>query len=526
VRLAPAIDGGKAYFGSDDGCVYCVDAATGELAWKFRAAPEEHKIIGNGRLISLWPVRTGVLVDQGVAYFSAGIFASEGVFSYAVDAASGKLIWKNDREGESRLKHVSPTGYQLATDEALVVPMGRMAPAVYDRKSGELLHKLFIYYGGGTFCTMYENLLFSGWGAAYCFPIKRSHPGLGEYGTSKSLGSFPGGRLVYSDGMVYSCAIPKNEGVSTSVTAIPWRPSGRHRRRPDGQRADACGGQRLDGAVLDGRIDHPGRQNALRGRQGPACRVGRRGRQDALVAENAWFGAAPGAQQRAAVCLHGHGRNLLLRPAGAKRSGAAAQAVEDVKVPPTLAEAAAAVLKLVPETRKGFALVYGVETGELALELARRTALNIVAVSPDAAKVEAARTLLDKAGCLRRARGCAAGAAGEAAFTKYFANLVVSETALATGQPCGSAAEMVRVCTPVRGAVVLGGFRRGVQGMGGGNPAGGSRGEGRMGGLPATGAARRRQLDGPVRDGGFGGHQRRRPCARALPRAVVRRSGL
>jgi len=39
VRLAPTVWKGKALFGSDDGHVYCLDAKTGEPAWKFQAAP-------------------------------------------------------------------------------------------------------------------------------------------------------------------------------------------------------------------------------------------------------------------------------------------------------------------------------------------------------------------------------------------------------------------------------------------------------------------------------------------------------
>jgi len=51
-------------------------------------------------MLSLWPLRTGVLVDEGVAYFGAGIFPAEGVFLYAVDADEGREIWRNDAGGE------------------------------------------------------------------------------------------------------------------------------------------------------------------------------------------------------------------------------------------------------------------------------------------------------------------------------------------------------------------------------------------------------------------------------------------
>jgi outer membrane protein assembly factor BamB len=471
VRLAPAIAGGKAYFGSDDGHVYCVNAATGALVWKFRAAPEDHKIIGNGRLISLWPVRTGVLVDEGVAYFSAGIFASEGVFSYAADAGTGTLLWKNDREGESRLKHVSPMGYQLATKEALVVPMGRMAPAVYDRQTGEMLHKLFIYYGGGTYCTMYEDLLFTGWGAAYCFPIKRKHPGLGEYGTSKSLGSFPGGRLVYADGMVYSCAVPKNEGVSTSVKALAWRPpaaTGTVQKSSEAAPAEDKGWTvpfpMAESIILAGKTLFVGGEGLLAAL-------------DAADGKTLWSQKMPGSVLHLALsngrlfASTDQGEIYCFAASGTKALGVVAEAVDPkVKVAPAFQAAAGEILKAAPGAHKGFALIYGVETGELALEMARRTELNIVAVSPDAAKVEAARDLLDRAGVYGGRVVVMQAPLEKLPFTKYFANLVVSETAIAAGTPVGSAAEMVRVCTPVRGTVVASGAADALKAWADGTP--------------------------------------------------------
>ena len=64
---APTIWQDKVYFGSDDGFVYCLRAGDGGEQWKFHAAPDEGKVLGSGKMISLWPVRTGVLVDDGTA---------------------------------------------------------------------------------------------------------------------------------------------------------------------------------------------------------------------------------------------------------------------------------------------------------------------------------------------------------------------------------------------------------------------------------------------------------------------------
>ena len=72
IRLAPTVAAEKVYFGSDDGRVYCLDAETGELVWTLRASPEEDWLLARGEMISRWPIRTGVLIDEGVAYFGAG----------------------------------------------------------------------------------------------------------------------------------------------------------------------------------------------------------------------------------------------------------------------------------------------------------------------------------------------------------------------------------------------------------------------------------------------------------------------
>ena len=76
IRLAPMIADGKLFVGSDDGHAYCLDAASGRLLWQLRAGPNDERILARGRMISRWPIRTGVLVDGGIAYFGAGVFPS------------------------------------------------------------------------------------------------------------------------------------------------------------------------------------------------------------------------------------------------------------------------------------------------------------------------------------------------------------------------------------------------------------------------------------------------------------------
>lgn len=143
IRLAPQIAGGRVYVGSDDGWAYCLDAASGKLVWKLRAGPNEERILARGRMISRWPIRTGVLVDGGIAYFGAGVFPHENVYLYAVEAATGRVIWKNDAisQDDAGRNDLSPQGYLLATKDLLFVPSGRSLSAAFDRKTGQPINK-------------------------------------------------------------------------------------------------------------------------------------------------------------------------------------------------------------------------------------------------------------------------------------------------------------------------------------------------------------------------------------------------
>ena len=150
VRFAPAIAAGRCYIASDDGTLYCVDLRTGRLNWKFLGGPDGRLMIGNGRMISRWPLRSGVLVHEGIVYCTAGIWPSEGVFAHALRAADGEVVWTNDTCGlqyvdtahapASALGGVAPQGYLVAADGVLLVPTGRSTPAGFDLQSGKLLY--------------------------------------------------------------------------------------------------------------------------------------------------------------------------------------------------------------------------------------------------------------------------------------------------------------------------------------------------------------------------------------------------
>ena len=156
VRLSPTIVGDRLFAGSDDGCVYCLATTDGKLRWKTRIGPADSRCIGNGRIISRWPVRSGVLVRDGIAYCAAGIFPkSEGTFLVGLDAATGTCVLRQAIEQ-------SVQGYMLLTDQQLLFPSGRTSPVVYDRRDGKHLGDLSS--PGGAYTVITPDLVVAGRG--------------------------------------------------------------------------------------------------------------------------------------------------------------------------------------------------------------------------------------------------------------------------------------------------------------------------------------------------------------------------
>ena len=145
IKAAPSIWADRVYVGSGDGHAYCLAADTGELIWKFRAAPVSRRMMVYDRLASTWPVNTGVVVQEGTAYFGAGIIDYDGTYVYALDAQTGEVKWINDDSGhlkpDSR-KGVSAQGFLTVADGKLWMAGGNViSPAVYDLETGEYLGK-------------------------------------------------------------------------------------------------------------------------------------------------------------------------------------------------------------------------------------------------------------------------------------------------------------------------------------------------------------------------------------------------
>ncbi len=149
VRFSPVGWQGKLYIVSDDGYLTCLDAEKGTRLWRFRGGPSNYRVLGNERLISMWPARGAPVLHEGTVYFAASIWPFMGTFIHALDAASGQVIWTNSGSASDFMLQphaspafagVAPQGHMAISGDKLLVASGRSVPAVYDRKTGECLY--------------------------------------------------------------------------------------------------------------------------------------------------------------------------------------------------------------------------------------------------------------------------------------------------------------------------------------------------------------------------------------------------
>jgi polyvinyl alcohol dehydrogenase (cytochrome) len=103
----PAVAGGRIFFGAPDGKVYSLDADSGCIHWTFDADANVRTAITIGEIGGRW-----------AAYF--GDYRAKGASVYAVDAATGKLIWKTLVD-ESVYSHI--TGAPVLAAGKLFVPL-------------------------------------------------------------------------------------------------------------------------------------------------------------------------------------------------------------------------------------------------------------------------------------------------------------------------------------------------------------------------------------------------------------------
>src|SRR5688572_14609934 len=207
VRFAPAAWKDRLFAVSDDGHLYCLKAQDGRLLWKKRGGPSERWVLGNDRLISHWPARGGPVVADDTVYFGAGIWPSDGIHLYALDAESGRVKWVNDQSGSLYMPQphgganaesgVAAQGNLVVAGDLLLVPTGRAVPAAFQRSDGAFKYFHLQQNGqkGGA-STLVAGPLFINGGLMFDVQTGAPHDVVG----AGALASLPAGLVVSREG--------------------------------------------------------------------------------------------------------------------------------------------------------------------------------------------------------------------------------------------------------------------------------------------------------------------------------------
>ncbi|MBN2592511.1 MAG: PQQ-binding-like beta-propeller repeat protein [Sedimentisphaerales bacterium] len=474
VRFAPCISDNKVYAASDDGYVYCLSTKDGSLLWKYKGANGDRMIPGNGRIISMWPIRTGLLVDNGILYFAAGLFPNQGAFLSALSAEDGSVKWKQQVT-------ISPQGYILASDERLYVPTGRTNPFIFARADGKSLKEL--PSGGGTFALLTENVLVTGPGR------REKELNASNVETRDKIATFGGLRMLVGGPTAYM----QSENQLSAFDRVSYLKLSREQsslvRRKDEitERLKKMDKNSPEAKQLQGEIDTLNtRIDELLSKMKECYRWTVRceypyamimagdvlfvGGEDKIAAiesltgKSIWEASVDGKAYGFSIINGGLYVSTDKGCIYCFRNGVK----ENVKVIETktdtnpyqndaLTERYAEAAKLILErtgVTKGYCLVLGCGRGRLAYELARRSDLKIICVDQDPRNVTTARNAIDKAGLYSRVVVHQKDYES-LPYIKYFANLIVSDEALQAGKLPVATGKILHMLRPEGGIVAL-----------------------------------------------------------------------
>jgi len=431
IRFAPALwknprGDWRVLVASDDGVLYCLDAASGKLLWRRRGGPERRMLLGNGRMISRWPARGGPVVKDGIVYFGAGIWPSEGIWIYALNAANGKTIWCNSDSGAILMPQphggamaqsgITAQGYLAASEEQLFVPTGRAVPAALDRKTGKLQYFHLQRYGqlGGSTITvagkhMVNNTRFFDAGTG-----KAAFGGI----DASLLAATPEGIIYYAGGDGNVCLLDSSKPL---VTREVIRGGKKTRVRGPSAKwtveAPNGGGSLI---VAGGK--------AVSGGAGKVTVI------DIEAKEVVWSTKVNGEALSLAVAA---GRLFVSTDKGAIycfASGSEGSAVRPERKPISETAMAANAKAILDRTgvREGYCADLACGDGALSFELARQSKLIIYAVDSDPASVALARKRLRAAGLYGSRVTVHPSDPNRTPYPNYFADLVVSGRSVAS----------------------------------------------------------------------------------------------
>ncbi|MEE2989743.1 MAG: PQQ-binding-like beta-propeller repeat protein [Planctomycetota bacterium] len=483
IRLAPTVWQGKVYFGSDDGFVYCLQAKDGSVVWKDQASLRDERLLARGRLISRWPVRTGVVIYDGIAYFGAGVFPHETIYLVARDATSGALVWRNDHisQEDAGRNPLSPQGYLLANEKYLFVPSGRSLPAAFLRETGEELHQRSHSWRssaggvvGSSRALLADGQIYSA-GAQHFLALDQESGSVGFAWIDGRQLVVSGDRgfvatekkIVAIDRVAHAKATIERQKLNLDLSTL--------KRKRNELDADDYTAQVQ---ALETKIKQLGQVGSLWETESPlgsslivtrnllvAGGQGKVASFDVATGEQVWQAEVEG---DAVGLVASEGRLLVSTDTGKiygflekelVKNNPAQWPREYVENPyprdkwTAIYEQAAKSILARSGQQKGFCVILGSEHGRLAYELARHSTLRIYGVEPDPAKALAARKALDRAGLHGSRITILQADPDDMPVSNFFANLVVSDSLIRDGSIPVENDGWTRIVKPCGGVV-------------------------------------------------------------------------
>ena len=416
VRFAPVVYKDKLYFVSDDGYLYCLNAKSGSLIRKFLGGPAEKKVIGNDRLISMWPMRGGPVLYEDKIYFAASIWPFMGIFIHAIDAQTADIVWTNSGSGEIYLLQphsspafagVAPQGYLVATEDKLLISGGRSVPAAYDRNTGQFLYYHLNKYGKTGAC----DVIASGDHFFNRGTIYKLSDGIAIPGAPASV--IAGDVII---GKTFDSIMAYKFEPDTNKVKRLWQTKAPSKLR----RIYLKAGSRLYGSGAEGRIfaiDIPLENNKPK--------VSWQAKVDGEV----WnMLAADG--KLFVITLQGGLYCFADKKTGPKHHARQIKPLPDGSN--HWKDKARQILETTDQ-REGYCLLLGLGTGELLYQLVSQSELHIITVDSDPGKIEAVRRTLDETGKYGTRVSVHCGDITTVQLPPYMANLIVSEDLQAAG---------------------------------------------------------------------------------------------
>jgi len=472
VRFAPVVWRGKVYFVSDDGYLYCLSADDGEQLWKFRGLPggmHDRKLLGHGRLISLFPARGGPVLVDGVIYFAAGLWPGDGVFVHALDAESGRPIWSNTDSNhipEANMDHgigqyagIAPQGYLAVVAGRLIVPCGAQLTAFLDLKTGKLADyhtgwggrvglpkgtwfvagvKGYLSHSGDLYNLNRDNEeRFSNSSGRRDFKSQLYPGGFTRFEidptNQKDLGSFR--EPVLTPEVIFTTepgsGIVAHDLISAELVSIDANEIPAHRKNDKFPDTLTGSFRRLWNLPSKLRIHIKAGPRLYVGGQGQvaAIRIPQGGESPELI----WSAKIQGTPHR---MLAAHRRLFVVTREGRIYAFGARDKAE-----PVVHRSKSTAIKKGPwsprvsdilhatNATEGYALVLGLENGGMVKQLLRQSQLYVIAIDDDAKVVKRLRRRLDEAGLYGSRASVHLGDPLTYPLPPYMANLVVSENA-------------------------------------------------------------------------------------------------